>query len=102
MTKEEKEIRNKADKIIKKLIPSPKSDEEEFYVSCIKIACVEMAEQLQQENNHFKQQIEKMINEIDKTMVISNMREREIYDIQEIFRKYNFRRDDNDKWELKE
>ena len=49
-----------------------------------------------------KAQIEKMINEIDKTMITSNMREREIYDIQEIFRKYNFRRDSNNKWELKE
>ena len=51
---------------------------------------------------NLKKRIEKMINEIDKTMIISNMREREIYDIQEIFRKYNFRRDSNDKWELKE
>lgn len=49
-----------------------------------------------------KQQIEEMINEIDKTMCLSNMREREIYDIQEIFRKYNFRRDSNNKWEMKE
>lgn len=49
-----------------------------------------------------KEQIEKMINEIDKCMCLSNMREREIYDIQEIFREYNFRRDSNDKWELKE
>lgn len=48
-----------------------------------------------------EQQIEKMINEIDKTMCLSNMREREIFDIQEIFRKYNFRRNSNDKWELK-
>ena len=49
-----------------------------------------------------KAQIEKMINEIDKTMCLSNMREREIYDIQQIFRKYDFRRDSNDKWEIKE
>lgn len=49
-----------------------------------------------------KAQIEKMVNEIDKTMCLSNMREREIYDIQEIFRKYNFKRDSNDKWEIKE
>lgn len=49
-----------------------------------------------------KQQIEKMINEIDKTMCLSNMREREIYDIQEIFRKYGYRRNDSDKWELAE
>lgn len=49
-----------------------------------------------------KQQIEKMINEIDKIMCLSNMREREIYDIQEIFRKYNFKRNSNDKWEMKE
>ena len=54
------------------------------------------------ENNRLKAQIGEMINEIDKTMILSNMREREIYDIQEIFRKYNFRRDSNDKWEFKE
>ena len=52
--------------------------------------------------NRLKAQIEKMINEIDKTMITSNMREREIYDIQEIFREYNFKRDGNDKWELEE
>ena len=53
-------------------------------------------------DEELKAQIEKMINEIDKTMCLSNMREREIFDIQEIFRKYNFRRNSNDKWEIKE
>lgn len=47
-------------------------------------------------------QIEKMVNEIDKTMVLSNMRECEICDIQDIFRKYGFKRNGNDTWEIKE
>ncbi len=57
------------------------------------------------QEKHIKEleaQIEKMINEVDKTMVLSNMRECEIYDIQEIFRKYNFKRNSNDIWEIKE
>jgi len=49
-----------------------------------------------------KEQIEKMVNEIDKTMVLSNMRECEICDIQDIFRKYGFKRNGNDVWEIKE
>ena len=75
----------------------------------MKQAYLSGAEEVKEENKKLKKQIknlegqiEKMINEIDKTMVTSNMREREIYDIQEIFRKYDFRRNDNDKWELKE
>lgn len=47
-------------------------------------------------------QIEKMVNEIDKTMVLSNMHECEICDIQDIFRKYGFKRKSNDIWEIKE
>ena len=58
-------------------------------------------EELEKENIELQEQIEKMINEIDKTMVFSNMRECEICDIQNIFRKYNFRWN-NDKWEIKE
>lgn len=46
-------------------------------------------------------QIENMINKIDKTMVLSNMRECEICDIQDIFRKYGFKRNEG-KWEIKE
>lgn len=49
-----------------------------------------------------EQKIEKMINEIDKTLILSTMREGEICDIQDIFRKYGFKRNDNDKWEIKE
>lgn len=54
------------------------------------------------ENAELKAQIEKMINEIDRTMVLSNMREYEICDIQDIFRKYGFKRNSNDIWEIKE
>lgn len=46
--------------------------------------------------------IEKMVNEIDKTMVLSNMCECEICDIQDIFRKYGFKRNSNNTWEIKE
>lgn len=49
-----------------------------------------------------KEQIESMINEIDKTMVLSNMHEHEICDIQDIFRKYGFKRNSNNVWEIKE
>ena len=45
-------------------------------------------------------QIEKIINEIDKTMVLSNMRECEICNIQDIFRKYGFKRNSKDVWEI--
>ena len=47
-------------------------------------------------------QIEKMINEIDKTMILSTMYEHEICDIQDIFRKYGFKRNSNNTWEIKE
>lgn len=50
-----------------------------------------------------KQQIEKTINEIDKCICLSNMREREIYDIQQILRDNGFiRNQDTNKWEIKE
>ena len=44
------------------------------------------------------QMMEKMVNEIDKTMCLSNMRECEIYDIQEIFRKNGFKRNFVNMW----
>ena len=49
-----------------------------------------------------KKQIEKTLNEVDRYMCLSNMREREIYDIQEIFRQNGFKRDSVDKWEIPE
>lgn len=53
------------------------------------------------EIRELKARIEKMVNEIDKTMVLSNMRECEICDIQDIFRKNGFKRNE-EKWELAE
>ena len=52
-----------------------------------------------EETKELEAQIEKMINEIDRTMVLSNMRECEICDIQDIFRKYGFNRNEG-KWEF--
>ena len=49
-----------------------------------------------------QEQIEKILNEVDKYMCLSNMKEREIYDIQEIFRQNGFKRNSADKWELGE
>lgn len=60
---------------------------------------VEFAEEITKE---LKGQIEKTLNEVDKCMCLSNMKEREIYDIQEIFRQNGFKRNDVDKWELVE
>lgn len=57
---------------------------------------------LNERNKMLKAQIEKMVNEIDKTIVLSNIRECEICDIQDIFRKYGFKRNSNDIWEIKE
>ena len=63
----------------------------------LKDACL-----LANKSNELQEQIENLINEIDKTMVLSNMREYEICDIQDIFRKYGFKRNSNDIWEIKE
>lgn len=62
----------------------------------------QVEEEVKQEQRvkELEEQIEKMINEIDKTMVLSNMRECEICDIQDIFRKYGFKRNSNDTWEI--
>ncbi len=54
-----------------------------------------------EKHRKLQERIEKMINEIDKTMVLSNMRECEICDIQDIFRKYGFKRNSNGTWEIK-
>ena len=72
MTEEEKKIRNKANEIIKKIIPSPKGDLEEFYVSCMKVACIEMVEQQQQENNRLAQHIVEL--QKDKGNLIDKVR----------------------------
>ena len=90
------------EKIIKHKHYSNNTELQTAYELGYKDGVTETTKKLEHKNNCLKEQIEKMINEIDKTIITSNMREREIYDIQEIFRKYDFRRNDNDKWELKE
>lgn len=45
----------------------------------------------------------RMITDADKTMVFSTMREGEIYDVQEVFRKYGYRYSDKlQGWEPKD
>lgn len=73
-----------------------------FSESSMKQALVKFAEPREKRIAELEAQVEKMINEIDKTMVLSNMCECEICDILDIFRKYGFRLNDNDIWEIKE
>ncbi|MBO7732346.1 MAG: hypothetical protein J6S67_07330 [Methanobrevibacter sp.] len=72
-----------------------------FSESSMKQALVKFAEPREKRIAELKAQIEKMINEIDKTMVLSNMCECEICDIQDIFRKNGFKWNE-EKWEIKE
>ena len=52
---------------------------------------------------NFQKDMELFITEIDKTMVFSTMREGEIYDIQQIFRKYGYHYDDTlQRWAKRE
>lgn len=51
----------------------------------------------------FQKDMELFITEIDKTMVFSTMREGEIYDIQQIFRKYGYHYDETlQRWAKRE
>ena len=68
----------------------------------VRLAIIGFATEATKElSNRLEAQKENLINEIDKTMVLSNMRECEICDIQDIFRKNGFKRNEG-KWELAE
>lgn len=99
--KQNKKLQEENDKLKKEKIPQLErkiaSIRGAHSVDCKKLnARLEQVERLKKENNEFRTKMENMVTEIDKFMCLkSTLREGEIYDIQEFFRKYGFYYDHN-------